>query len=82
MPSWELFDEATQEHRDAVLPPQVTARVAIEAGVTLGWERYTGIQGKTLGVDRYGISAPYEEIYREFNLTPDAVVSAVRAALK
>jgi transketolase len=77
LPCWELFDEQPAEYRDEVLPPSVTARVSIEAGVTFGWERYVGPGGASIGVDRFGASAPYERIYEELGLTPRAVADAV-----
>ena len=77
LPCWELFDEQSDEYRDEVLPPSVTARVSIEAGVTFGWERYVGPEGASIGVDRFGASAPYERIYEELGLTPQAVADAV-----
>jgi transketolase len=77
LPCWELFDEQPDEYRDEVLPSSVTARVSIEAGVTFGWERYVGPGGASIGVDRFGASAPYERIYEELGLTPQAVADAV-----
>ena len=77
LPCWELFEEQPDEYRDAVLPPSVTARVSIEAGATFGWERYVGPAGASIGVDRFGASAPYERIYEELGLTPQAVADAV-----
>lgn len=76
MPSWELFDAQPVEYRDAMIPPDVTARVSIEAGVTQGWERYVGLRGRSLGIDRFGASAPYERIYEEFGLTADMLADA------
>ena len=77
LPCWELFDEQPDAYRDEVLPPSVEARVSIEAGVTFGWEHYVGVRGTSLGVDRFGASAPYERIYEELGLTPKAVADAV-----
>jgi transketolase len=73
MPSWELFDKQPQEYRDSVLPPQVTKRLAIEAGSTLGWHRYVGNPGDVLGVDRFGASAPGEVVLREYGFTVENV---------
>ena len=81
MPSWELFAAQPQAYRDAVLPPDVTARVSIEAGVTFGWERHLGTRGTAIGLDRFGASAPYQELYQQFGLTADAVADAARALL-
>ena len=78
LPCWELFEEQPAAYKESVLPPAVTARVGIEAGVTLGWERWVGLQGAIIGIDRFGASAPYERIYQEYGLTPDAVVAAAR----
>jgi transketolase len=81
MPSWELFAAQPQAYREQVLPPSVTARVSVEAGVTLGWERYVGERGTAIGVDTFGASAPYQRLYTEFGLTPEAVAAAARALL-
>ncbi|MBZ0274770.1 MAG: transketolase, partial [Anaerolineae bacterium] len=82
LPSWQVFEAQDAAYRNSVLPPQVTARVSIEAGITMGWERYVGSQGVMIGVNRYGASAPYEIIYEQFGLTADAVVQAARGLLK
>ncbi len=74
MPCWELFDEQPQEYRRALLPPEVTARVAIEAGSPLGWHRYTGSRGWVIGLTHFGASAPYQVLYDKFGLTADHVV--------
>jgi transketolase len=78
MPSWELFDAQPAAYRDSVLPPAVLARVSVEAGVTTGWERYVGPQGKMIGLNRYGASAPYQEVYRNLGLTAEAVAEAAK----
>jgi transketolase len=76
MPSWELFEEQSEEYKEAVLPTEVFRRVAIEAGRTMGWERYVGAVGVMIGVDKFGASAPYERIYAEYGLTAKAVAEA------
>lgn len=81
MPSFELFEAQDQEYRDAVLPPSVRARVAVEAGATLGWERWVGAEGQVIGIDRFGASAPGDVVMREFGFTVENVVSAARNAL-
>lgn len=81
MPSWELFDAQPKAYRDSVLPPAVQARVSIEAGVTIGWERYVGPRGKMIGLNRFGASAPYHEVYRHLGLTAEAVVEAAKEVL-
>ncbi|MEE8204478.1 MAG: transketolase C-terminal domain-containing protein, partial [Dehalococcoidales bacterium] len=69
LPCWELFDEQPREYRDSVLTPGLTARVSIEAAATFGWERYIGTEGTAIGLDHFGASAPYQEIYEHFGLT-------------
>lgn len=76
MPSWELFLNQDKTWRDSVLPPSVTKRVAIEAGSTFGWHRFTGDNGTVIGIDRFGDSAPYQDLYKAFGITADAVVEA------
>ncbi len=82
MPSWDLFERQEQAYKDAVLPPAVRARVAVETAVPLGWERYTGPVGRVLGMHTFGASAPLKDILRKFGFTPDAVAAAARDALR
>ncbi len=79
MPSWDLFEAQPREYRESVLPPSVTARVAIEAAAPLGWERYVGPEGTIIGVNRFGASAPGPVVMRELGFTPEHVVTAARA---
>jgi transketolase len=81
MPSWALFDKQSQSYRDEVLPPNITARIAIEAGVTLGWSKYVGDKGDVIGLDRYGASAPYQVIYEKLGFTAAHVVERVKKLL-
>lgn len=81
MPCWELFEAQDEDYRESVLPAAVTRRVSIEAGATLGWSRYIGVDGIAIGVDRFGASAPYMEIYQAFGLTPGHVAEAVNGLL-
>jgi transketolase len=81
LPSWELFDRQTQAYRDEVLPPSVRARVAVEAGIRLGWEHYVGLEGAVVGIDRFGASAPYQIIYEKFGVTAEAVAAEARRLL-
>lgn len=74
LPSWALFDAQPVEYRNKVLPPEVSARVSIEAGVPLGWERYVGPQGVAIGIPHFGASAPGDVIYRQWGLTPERMV--------
>ena len=73
-----LFDAQPQDYRDAVLPPSVPARLAVELGVTQGWHRYVGDLGDVLGVERFGASAPADILLREYGFTIDDVVSRAR----
>ncbi len=77
-PSWELFTEQDAAYRDEVLPPDVPARLAVEAGITMGWHRWVGTQGRVLGIDRYGASAPAGIVFKELGLTADNVVNMAK----
>lgn len=81
MPSWELFDHQPKEYKDSVLPLTVRARVSIEQGSTMGWERYTGFDGRKIGMRTFGASAPLKELQKKFGFEPEAVVAAARAVL-
>jgi transketolase len=80
-PSWELFKAQDQEYRDSVLLPGVEARLSIEAGVSMGWERWVGDRGKIISIDKYGASAPYQVIFDHYGLTVDQVVAQARSML-
>jgi transketolase len=82
MPSWELFAAQPQAYRDTILPPRVRARVSIEAGATLGWERWIGERGIAIGIDHFGASAPAERIAEEFGFTSAHIVRAANALLR
>jgi transketolase len=81
MPSWEIFEHQPQAYRDSVLPPHVTARVAVEQASTFGWERYVGTSGHVVGMKTFGASAPLKELQRKFGFDPDHVVAAVKQQL-
>jgi len=81
LPSWAIFEAQTQEYKDSVLPPGVTKRVAVEAGIRLGWERYTTTSGKFVGVEKFGASAPYERILKEYGLTVEHVLATAKSLL-
>jgi transketolase len=81
MPSWEIFDDQPQEYRDSVLPPAVQARVAIEQASTFGWERYTGTQGRVIGMKTFGASAPLKELQRKFGFEPEQVAAVAKELL-
>ena len=76
MPSWELFAQQSEDYKRSVLPNSVTNRVAVEAGSTFGWERYVGAEGKVIGIDTFGESAPYQELYTHFGITVERIVEA------
>jgi transketolase len=78
MPSWELFDAQDRGYRDGVLPPNLIARVSVEASASLGWERYTGLTGARIGMHSFGASAPGEDVFRKFGITAEAVAQAAR----
>ena len=79
MPSTNIFDEQPQEYKESVLPKNILKRVAVEAGVTLGWYKYVGLEGRVIGLDRFGASAPYKTLYKEFGITTDTIVEAVNS---
>lgn len=81
MPSLELFDAQDAAYRDSVLPPQVAARVACEAGIRQGWDRYLGNQGEFVGMTSFGASAPFEKLYEHFGITADGVVQAAKRTM-
>jgi len=81
-PSWELFGEQDQEYQDLVLLPEVKSRIAVEAGVSQGWERWVGDYGAIIAVDRFGASAPYKILYEQFGLTVENVVSNARVLMR
>jgi len=81
MPSTNIFAEQTEAYREAVLPSDVVARVAVEAGVTDGWLKYVGLRGKVIGIDSFGASAPGNILFQEYGLTVENVVKAVEAVL-
>ncbi|MDD2316201.1 MAG: transketolase [Desulfobacterales bacterium] len=82
MPSWELFEAMPPEYRKEVLPPSVAARIAVEAGVSMGWERYVGPEGVVIGIDRFGASAPGSTMLKKFGFTPENIVQKAMQILK
>jgi transketolase len=81
MPSWEVFEQQPQAYRDSVLPPNVRARVAVEQGSALGWDRYVGNSGRVIGMKTFGASAPLKELQRKFGFEPTQVVAAAKQQL-
>ena len=82
MPSWDIFEDQSQSYRDSVLPPQVTARIAIEQGSTIGWDRYVGSAGKVVGMKTFGASAPLKELQRKFGFEPERIVELATEMLR
>jgi transketolase len=82
LPCWEIFERQDASYRDRVLPPAVTARVAIEEASTLGWERYVGTEGAIIGMTTFGQSAPFADVEAEFGFTPDHVAEVAREVAK
>jgi transketolase len=81
MPSWELFDDQPREYRDSVLPPSVTARISVEQASTMGWDRYVGFGGRTIGMKTFGASAPLKELQKKFGFEPEQVAAAAKECL-
>ncbi|SVD77263.1 uncharacterized protein METZ01_LOCUS430117, partial [marine metagenome] len=79
---WELFDEQTNIYRHEVLGPESALRVSIEAGITTGWEHYTGLNGLNIGIDTFGESAPGNEVADHFGLIPEKIADRIRNHLK
>jgi transketolase len=82
MPSWELFEQQDEKYRDDVLPPTVVARVSVEAGSVIGWDRYVGRHGARLGMSTFGASAPIDDLMHKFGFTREAVVAAAKRQLE
>jgi len=77
LPSWEIFDEQPREYQEAVLPPRLTRRLAVEAGLSLGWNRYVGAAGQVLSIEKYGVSAPASRLFAEFGFTPEHIAELI-----
>jgi transketolase len=81
MPSWELFEQQSQEYRDSVIPPEVQARISVEQASTFGWSHFVGLHGTRVGMKTFGASAPLQELQEKFGFTPEHVVSAAKGLL-
>jgi transketolase len=79
VPSFEIFDRQSAEYREGILPLSCRRRVAIEAGVTGLWRKYVGLDGKVVGIDRFGLSAPAPAVYKELGITAEALVAAAKS---
>ena len=82
MPSWDIFEHQSPSYRAAVLPPEITSRVAIEQASTFGWERYVGASGRVVGMHTFGASAPLKELQRKFGFEPEAITAIAKELLK
>jgi transketolase len=82
MPSWELFEQQDRSYRDGVLPPSVTARVSVEMGSVIGWDRYVGTTGTTVGMNTFGSSAPLKDLLTKFGFTPAKVLAAAKQQIE
>jgi len=78
MPSWDIFEHQNQSYREQVLPPEVTARVAVEQASTLGWAQHVGAEGRVIGMRTFGASAPLKDLQKKFGFTSEAVMHAAR----
>src|SRR4029077_1082826 len=81
MPSWDIFEQQPQSYRDDVLLPTVKARLAVEQGSVLGWERYIGMSGRVIGMKTFGASAPLKELQRKFGFEPERVTEVAKELL-
>jgi transketolase len=81
MPSWELFEKQPKSYKDSVLPPKVKTRVAIEAGVEMGWHKYIGDKGIFIGMSSFGASAPAKVCFEKFGITAEAVIAAAKKVI-
>ena len=81
MPSWEIFEQQTQAYRDSVLPPDVRARVSVEAGSVFGWERYVGLDGAIIGMTTFGASAPAKDLFKKYGFTVEHVLEVAKGVL-
>ncbi|MFK7801985.1 MAG: transketolase [Anaerolineae bacterium] len=81
MPCWELFDLQSTEYKESVIPSTITNRTSIEAGITMGWQKFTGLNGVNVGLDHFGGSAPFEVLYEKFGITAQAVAEGVKSQI-
>jgi transketolase len=81
MPSWELFEHQDRSYRDSVLPPDIKARVAVEQGAVIGWDRYVGSTGAVIGMHTFGSSAPLKDLLTKFGFTPEKIMEAAKAQM-
>jgi len=82
MPSFELYDEQSDEYKESVMPKAVRARVAVEAAATFGWHKYVGLDGEVIGLDHFGASAPYKFLFKEYGFTAENVAATAKKVIK
>jgi transketolase len=82
LPSWEIFDRQSSDYRDKVLPPQIPARIAVEAGINLGWEHYAGLDGKIIAMESFGASAPGPVLFEKFGFTVENIMAKAKELLE
>ncbi len=82
MPCLEIFDRQTENYRKQVLPPEIESRLAIEAGASMGWHKYTGLKGNIIGIDRFGASAPANILLEKFGFTVENIVNRAKKLLR
>ena len=78
MPSWEIFEEQTADYKESVLPKGVRARLAVEAGTSFGWQKYTGLDGDVIAIDHFGASGKYNILFEEFGFTVENIVKKAK----
>ena len=81
MPSWDLFEHQSAAYRESVLPASITARIAVEQGSVLGWDRYVGAAGRVIGMKTFGASAPLKELQKHFGFEPEKIVALAKELL-
>jgi len=82
MPSWELFEKAPASYRERILPSHVKTRIAVEAGISMGWEKYVGTEGRIIGINRFGASAPGGKVLKEYGFSSENIVKNALEMLK
>jgi transketolase len=79
MPSWEVFDEQSEDYKESVLPKSVTKRISVEAGVSFGWHKYIGKDGLAVSIEEFGKSAPADELFKDFGFDKDSIVEKIKS---
>jgi transketolase len=82
MPSWEIFEQQDQKYKKMVIPDEVRLKVAVEAGISMGWHKYVGCEGEIIGIDRFGKSAPFKVLFEKFGFTGSAIADRIEKRLR